>query len=100
MVCGNLGVANANVNIDGGKIGTLTNSEGFVLENVPVGNLFLIVSALNIVEKKIFIDVGIDDNYINIEVYFHLIFNLDKVILTGTRNPKISKLFCYCKHYK
>ena len=88
VVCGNLGVANANVTIDGGKIGTLTNSEGFfVLENVPVGNLYLIVSALNMVEKKIFIDVGIDDNYINIEV-FPSNFNLDKVVLTGTRNPK------------
>ena len=47
----------------------------------------LIVSALNMVEKKIFIDVGIDDNYINIEV-FPSNFNLDKVVLTGTRNPK------------
>ena len=88
VTCDNEAVPFANVIIHDKKIGTLTDSEGFfILENVPVGSRNLIVSALNMIEKEVLIEVGLDENYINIEM-LPSIFDLDQVVLTGTKNPK------------
>ena len=93
VTCDNEAVPFANVIIHDKKIGTLTDSEGFfILENVPVGSRNLIVSALNMIEKEVLIEVGLDENYINIEM-LPSIFDLDQVVLT--RIIMIFLYFCF-----
>ena len=78
----------ANIIIEGGKIGVPANKNGeFKIEDAPLGYQYLIVSAISMINKKMHIDIKEGINVIEIDLS-PSIYNLDQIVITGTRTFK------------
>jgi len=88
IISGNNNISFANIMIDGTSIGTSSDLRGnFKIENIPLGNQYLIVSAVNMEEKIVFVDVKKGINFIDVVLYPSF-FTLDQVVVTGTKTSK------------
>jgi outer membrane receptor for ferrienterochelin and colicins len=78
----------ANIIIEGGGFGVATNEYGdYRIEALEIGYQYLIISALGMNEQRLKIDIidGVNIIDINLE---SLVYNLDQVVVTGTKTFK------------
>ena len=81
-------VSFANIVLDTNKKGVSTNNDGvFLIENVEKGRHHLVVSAIGMVTKKVYIDIEEGVNMLNIELK-PLAYDLNQVVVTGTKTFK------------
>ena len=78
----------ANVVVEGDNLGVAANDSGlYLIKNVPLGNQYLIVTAIGMATKKVYVDVKKGVNIIDV-VLESSAYNLDQVVITGTRTFK------------
>ena len=88
ITSGNNNISFASIMVDGAIIGVSSDVNGdFKIDNIPLGNQYLIVSAVNMEEKRVFIDVKKGVNLIDIALQPSLV-TLNQVVITGTRTSK------------
>ena len=78
----------ANILIEGSKLGVSADERGcYEIIGIPLGHQHLLVSAIGMLDKKIYVNVNKGVNTINISLE-KSVYNLDQVVVTGTKTFK------------
>ena len=78
----------ANILIEGSKLGVSADENGiYSIANSPLGNQYIVVSAIGMFEKKVYVDIEKGINIINVALE-KSVYNLDQIVVTGTKTFK------------